>query len=243
MICTAPRSGSTLLCKLLAGTKIAGDPDSHFHSSSFNGWLDDYDLKETDFASRKDALCAVYKAALARGKGNTNIFGLRMQRGSFDHFMEQLELLFPGQMSDVNRIEAAFGPTLYVHLSRSNRLDQAISRVRAEQTGLWHRNSDGTELERLAPPEEPRYDATAIKHHLAELAAFDESWEKWFSREAVEPLRINYVSLSIDPQGTLAQLLSALQLDPTRARLVKTPTAKLADALSQKWRLRFESDG
>lgn len=243
MICTTPRSGSTLLCKLLAGTNIAGDPDSHFHSSSFNDWLDDYDLNEADFASRQDALRAIFKAALARGKGDTNVFGLRMQRGSFDHFMQQLERLFPGQMSDVDRIEAAFGPTLYVHLSRSDRLDQAISRVRAEQTGLWHRNSDGTELERLAPPKEPRYDAEAIKRHMVELEALDESWEQWFKREAVEPLRINYVSLSADPQGTLAQVLSTLQLDPTRARFVETPTAKLADELNQKWRVRFLSGG
>ncbi len=37
-------------------------------------------------------------------------------------------------MSDVERIEKAFGSTLYVHLSRHNRLDQAISRVRADRT-------------------------------------------------------------------------------------------------------------
>ncbi|QDY69406.1 Stf0 family sulfotransferase [Qingshengfaniella alkalisoli] len=242
IICTAPRSGSTLLCGLLAATNAAGNPDSHFHSLSLDDWLDDYCLKHIDYASQEEAVRAIFKAALSRGKGDTDIFGLRMQRGSFDHFMQQLKLLLPGRMSDVERIRKAFGPTLYIHLSRPDRLNQAISRVRAEQTGLWHRNSDGTELERLAPPQEPRYDAAAIKRHMIALEALDEAWERWFELEAMEPMRINYDALSIDPKQVLAQVLSALNLDPSRAQSVEAPTAKLADELSREWRDRFESE-
>ena len=242
MICTAPRSGSTLLCGLLVATCTGGNPDSHFHSSSLDNWLDDYDLKQTVYASREECLRAVFKCAVSRGKGDTEIFGLRMQRGSFDHFMQQLRVLFPGSMSDVERIEKAFGSTLYVHLSRPDRLGQAISRVRAEQTGLWHRNADGTELERLAPPQEARYDAAAIRHHMSSLAALDEAWERWFEREGIKPLRINYDVLSKDPKRVLAQVLSKMCLDPTKAQAVETPTAKLADALSREWRERFESE-
>lgn len=228
---------------MLAATNIAGYPDSHFHVPSLEGWLADYDLKATDFGSRRDALRAIFVAACTRGKGQTSLFGLRMQRDSFDHFMQQLELLLPGKMSDVERIEAAFGPTLFVHLSRPDRLGQAISRVRAEQTGLWHRRSDGTELERTAPPQEARYDAKAIAHHMAELAALDSAWERWFEREALEPLRISYDALSDDPQSVLAEFLSALDLDPTLARTVETPTAKLANAESHQWRAWFEAEG
>ena len=242
IICTVPRSGSTLLCGLLAATGLAGNPDSHFHSSSLDDWLDDYGLKQTDYASGEECLRAVFMHAVARGKGDTDIFGLRMQRGSFDHFMQRLGELFPGSMSDVEKIEKAFGSTLYIHLSRPDRLDQAISRVRAEQTGLWHRNADGTELERLAPPQEARYDAAAIRHHMASLAALDEAWERWFEREGIKPLRIKYDDLSKDPKLVLAQLLSKMSLEPTKAQAVETPTAKLADALSREWRVRFESE-
>lgn len=242
IICTAPRSGSTLLCGLLAATNTAGNPDSHFHSMSLDKWLDDYGLNESDFTSNEEALRAVFKAALARGKGNTDLFGLRMQHGSFDHFIQQLELLLPGAMSDAERIKKAIGSTLYIHLSRPDRLDQAISYVRAEQSGLWHRSSDGTELERLAPPQDARYDAGAIKLHMAALAALDAAWEQWFEREAIEPLRISYNALSKNPKWVLAQVLSALHLDPIQAKSVETPTAKLADALSREWRDRFESE-
>ncbi|MFX0547146.1 Stf0 family sulfotransferase [Roseovarius sp. S1116L3] len=241
MICTAPRSGSTLLCRLLSGTGIAGNPDSHFHSPSLDDWLDDYGLKLANYATKNDCLRAVFESALHRGKGDTDIFGLRMQIGSFGKFTQQLRLLLPGRMSDADRIEDAFGPTLCIHLSRSDGLGQAISRVRAEQKGQWHRNADGSDLERLAPPQEARYDANAIERHMTALAAMDAAWEGWSKREAINPLRITYDALSKDPQKVLAQVLSALKLDPSNAQSVETPTAKLADALNHAWRERFES--
>jgi LPS sulfotransferase NodH len=77
---------------------------------------------------------------------------------------------------------------------------------------------------------------------MSSLAALDEAWERWFEREGIKPLRINYDVLSKDPKRVLAQVLSKMCLDPTKAQAVETPTAKLADALSREWRERFESE-
>lgn len=242
MICTAPRSGSTLLCRMLAATGVAGNPGSHFHAASLDRWLEVYGLQHTRFASRRDALRAVFDAAKSRGRGATEVFGLRMQGGSCDHFLEQLAALVPGETRDVARFEAEFGPTLFLHLSRSDRLGQAISRLRAEQSGLWHRHADGSELERTAAGLEPRYDAGEIARHMAELAAFDAAWERWFKQEAVTPLRLGYDDLSVDPRGTLGRVLQALGLDPALARSVEVPTARLADGLSRNWRARFKAE-
>ena len=242
IICTTPRSGSTLLCELLAATGVAGRPGSHFHAPSLDEWLKNYGLDEGRFASPREALRAVLDAAHARGTAGTGVFGLRMQRGSLDHFVQQLGALHPDRMSDVERIEAAFGPTAFIHLSRPDRLGQAISRVRAEQTGLWHRRADGTEMERLASPQEVRYDAGAIARHMAELAALDRAWEDWFAQQALKPLRIGYEALSRDPRSVLAGLLGALGLDRAHAQGIEPPTAKLADATSQEWRAWFEAE-
>ena len=67
VICTAPRSGSTLLCGLLAATHVAGDPDSHFHATSRDAWLADYGLTRDDDASDQQTLRAIFDAAMARG--------------------------------------------------------------------------------------------------------------------------------------------------------------------------------
>ncbi|MEX0368902.1 MAG: Stf0 family sulfotransferase [Ruegeria sp.] len=239
MICTTPRSGSTLLCKMLAATGVAGMPDSHFYVPSFERWLTVYELDETTFASREAALQAIFEAALARGMANTDIFGLRMQRGSFGFFVEQLSLLSPDHTNDVERIESVLGPTTFIHLSRQDRVGQAISWLRAEQTGLWHRRADGSELERLAPPKEPRYDADAIARHVEELTSLDAEWEQWFEQEKLEPLRITYDALAAGPRKVLSGILSSIGCDHSLAEHVYPPTAKLADRESHDWRQRF----
>ncbi|MEM7523054.1 MAG: Stf0 family sulfotransferase [Pseudomonadota bacterium] len=242
IICTAPRSGSTMLCKLLAATKVAGNPGSLFHEPALDAWLEYYGLETADLASRRDALEAVFSAAIARGKGGGDIFGLRMQRGSFDFFMVQLGLRHPDLESDLGRIEAEFGPTLFIHLSRRDRLDQAISRLRAEQTGLWHLKADGTDLERLTPEREDGYDAEAIRTHIADLSQLDQAWERWFRQEAIEPLRVSYEALARNPHATLAEIVTALGLEASLAAGVPPQTKKLADKTSRAWRARFEAE-
>ena len=231
-----------MLCRMLSATKVAGAPDSHFHQPSLTDWLGAYDLTGSGFASRRDTLEAVFSAAMARGKGKTDIFGLRMQRGSFAFFIEQLTTLFPGGFSDVERIGAAFGRTLFIHLHRADVLGQAISRLRAEQTGLWHVRADGSDLERLPPTRVTGYDPDAIVAHMCEIAALNDAWKQWFDLNAIAPLVINYDALSHHPQTSLAEILEALGLDATIAQSVAPQTAKLADETSQDWRARFLKD-
>lgn len=239
VICTSPRSGSTLLCKLLAATGVAGDPDSYFHSPSIDDWRRKFDIVPDGSASEREVLSTIFDAARARGTAGTGIFGLRLQRKSFDFFIQQTERLHPGLANDRARFEAAFGKTLFVHLTRSNKLEQAISFVKASQTGLWHQAPDGTELERLSAPQEPRYDRAEIANQLLELTALDEAWVGWFTKEEITPLRVTYDDLSADPTQVLARILTALGLDPAAARGVKPAVAKLADATSRDWLERF----
>jgi trehalose 2-sulfotransferase len=231
-----------MLCKLLAATKIAGNPGSLFHEPSIEAWLEDYGLEDAVHATREQALEAIFAAAIAQGKGDSEIFGLRLQRGSFKFFMEQLELLKPGKARDVDRIEAAFGPTLFIFLLREDRLDQAISRLRAEQTGLWHLRADGTELERMAPRREEGYDPNAIRTHMEELSNFNTAWRRWFDEQSIRPLKFSYETLSSRPEAVLAEILAALGLDSSLAKTVPPQTAKLADETNRDWRSRFEAD-
>ncbi|GAB5447628.1 Stf0 family sulfotransferase [Gymnodinialimonas sp.] len=240
MICTSPRSGSTLLCKLLQDAKTAGAPDSHFHAPSLEKWLGYYDLQGDEFPTKAEALDAVFEAAIARGTAGSGVFGLRIQRPSFLFFVEQLALRFPSHPDDKARIEAAFGRTLFVHLTRESKLDQAISFVRATQSGLWHRASDGTELERLSAPRETVYDAKAIASQLEQFEQMDRAWEAWFEVQNITPLRLTYDTLSADPHAALSQVLTALGLEAATTKTTP-PTAKLADGVNDEWAARFRA--
>jgi LPS sulfotransferase NodH len=242
VLCTTPRSGSTMLCGLLAATGVAGRPGSHFHEPCLTRWLEAHGLAPSAFGSRRAALEAAVAAARARGSAG-GVFGLRMQRRSFPYWIARLGELHPGLRSDRARIEAAFGPTAYVHLRREDGVAQAVSRLRAEQTGLWHRSADGTELERLAPPARPRYDRAALARIVEEDARGNEAWEAWFRREGVTPRTLTYEALADDPAAALARVLRALGLDPSAASGVVPPTARLADRTSARWAARFAGEG
>ncbi|MGJ8535483.1 MAG: Stf0 family sulfotransferase [Alphaproteobacteria bacterium] len=239
VICTSPRSGSTLLCKLLAATGISGNPNSYFHNPSIADWTRSLDLAPDQDTAERDVLRAVFGAVRARGTDDTGIFGLRVQRKSFDFLIQKMNVLHPGLNSDAERFQAAFGNTLFIHLTRSNKLEQAISLVKATQTGLWHKAPDGTELERASSPKEPVYDADEIALHLANLTALDEDWKTWFANETIDPFQLSYDMLSADPAGELARILEALGLDTAAANGIRPGVAKLADLTSRDWQDRF----
>lgn len=242
ILCTSPRSGSTLLCHLLRAVPGAGHPGSHFHEPSLDGWLDDYNLDRADYATRQDALAAVFAAARRLGSGGGDLFALRLQRHSFAFFIQQLGHLYGPAPDDRSLIETAFGRTAFVHLTRQDKLAQAISFVKAEKTGLWHRAPDGREIERLAPPRAPAYDARAIAHTRDLFEDMDRDWKAWFAREGIAPLRLTYEALALDPHAELARVLGRIGLPGRPEGEPPLPVAKLADATSRDWANRFLSE-
>lgn len=241
VICTSPRSGSTLLCALLAASGVAGKPESYFHLPSVAEWQADLGLPPSSSEPEEAVLAAVFRAAIARGRAGTALFGLRLQRHSFDYLLQKLGVLHPDRPGDLQRFEAAFGRTLFIHLTREDKLEQTVSLVKAEQSGLWHRAPDGSEIERLSPPRPLRYDRKRIAAQRDALAAMDRAWTDWFASAGIEPLRVTYGALAADPLGTLRVLLSRLGLDPAAARGVKPGVAKLSDRTNRDWVARFRA--
>lgn len=242
VLCTSPRSGSTLLCHLLRETGIAGWPGSHFHEPDLTAWLQSYGLDGGAFANRREAAKAALDAGRAHGMGQTQVFGLRLQRPSFAVFLAELERVYPGLPHDRARIEAAFGATLFVHLTREDKLDQAISFVKAQQTGLWHRAPDGTEIERLSEPKALTYDGEAIAAQIAAFEAMEEAWIGWFTREGITPLRITYGDLAANPHAGRDRVLAALGLGPAPRAPNGLPVAKLGDEINRDWADRFRAE-
>ncbi len=242
VICTSPRSGSTLLCTMLTSTGVAGKPDSYFFGTSLDGWLDDLGVVPDETANEPEILELAFRMAHRKGRNGTNIFGLRLQGHSFRYFCEKLAVLYPGRLTDYQRIQHAFGATLFVHLTRSDKIEQAVSYLKARQTGLWHLAPDGSELERLAPHREPHYSREEIRTCVETMAAYDRDWNDWFAREGIEPVRISYDDLSKNPIGILRLVLDRLGLDDAAADGVTLGVKKLADSTNEEWVARFRTE-
>jgi trehalose 2-sulfotransferase len=235
IICATPRSGSTLLCDLLAATGIAGKPASYFRRQSLPRWTERLSVAPGDDRAYLDAV-------LREGRGATGIFGLRLMWSTLPELTARLAPLYPATPDDLARLNAAFGPTAFIHLSRGDKVAQAVSQVKALQTGLWHLGADGTERERNAPESKPGYDPALIRQFVDELEGDEQSWSRWFAAYAVTPLELDYDALSADPAATLARVLTHLQLAPAAAASATPRTARLRDAQSEDWIARFKAE-
>lgn len=242
IICGTPRTGSTLLCDLLTSSGVAGEPDSFFMQDVDPIWSARWGLPPSEGKGTADYSLAYLKAAIAAGRGQSGIFGLRLMRENLTDLMAMIDQVHPGLPSDKDRLQAAFGRVLCIHLTRQDKLSQAVSMVKAEQTGLWHIAADGSELERLSPPKEPKYDFTRIKAKLDELEHYDAKWVTWFSEQGIEPLRITYEALSEQPGAAVSAICQALGVQQYSQDNLVPGVAKLADAISREWIAKFRID-
>lgn len=241
IICTTPRSGSTLLCDLLARCGTAGRPRSLFYLPAMDEWEDELALTLSPGLSDTDRMAAILAAALVQGRGGTPVFGLRQQRHGLAFLCGKLGLLFPQAVDDADRLALAFHDPLFIHLSRADKVAQAVSWLRAEQGGLWHAARDGTEIERTAPHRDPVYDSPALRAHVATLTTWDRDWADWFAAHRITPLRLSYDDLSSDPGRVLRRVLAALGQDAAVADGVGAGLRKLADATSADWIARYHA--
>lgn len=248
IICGTPRSGSTLLCDLLESTTRCGTPNSYFDPRFIPEWAEEWGLpavtpQEAPSLDVPSFDTAYLEAAIEVGKASSEIFALRLMRETLESLSATLHLIYPGQPSDKARLEKAFGSRLlYLHLSRADKLAQAISYIKAEQTGLWHQAPDGSEIERLSPPQDPHYDFNRIAQEVAKLEAYDKAWNSWFEAQGIAPLRLSYESLAADPAQMLLQVCEALGVEAPPDDEIKPGVAKLADDISLDWMRRYRQD-
>lgn len=230
------------MCDLLHDTGVAGNPHSFFRRQDFGEWAEEFNVPVVQWHDHQAFDQPYLEAAVKYGTGATGLFGMRVMWESLGNLSARLETLFPELPGDSARLQSAFGPPVYLHLSREDKIAQAISRWKAEQTGLWHVDADGTERERLKPGQPPRYDANELSKLVTELEDHDAAWTHWFARQGAVPIRITYEMLSSDPQNTLALILSALGQDETIAEKVEPRTTKLADDENREWADRFRAE-
>ena len=239
IICATPRCGSTLLCTLLAATGVAGKPNSFFRVQDVSEWAQEWGLPDIKTLS-DPAITRRYLAALrVEGTAQTGLFGLRLMAENIVDASNALDQIHPGHPNDHARFEAAFGKTLYLHLSRRDKVAQAVSRLKAEQSGLWHMAPDGSEYERLSPAKPLAYDAKRITRTIAQYRASDAAWQAWFTAQSITPMRLTYEALAAAPLETLRDILHQLGQNPSAADGIVPGVARMTDGTSKDWIARY----
>jgi len=240
VVCATPRSGSTLLCALLSGTGVVGTPEESFERlwrtglprqpREYFGDVEDSGvlalLAPTDpgRTDRSDP----FSPALERGTTPNGVFGAKLM---WTHLLDLAERL--DRAADPALLEERLPALRYVHVTRGDKVAQAVSLWRAVQTRAW-RAGDVKE-EGVAV-----YHGGAIAHLVAQLTEQDEAWRAWFAANSIEPLTIAYEALAGDAHANVSAVLEHVGAGP--AEIPEPPLRRQGDDRSARWVERFRGE-
>ncbi len=240
ILCANPRSGSTMLCDLMALTGALGRPASFYRPESIPEWAKQLGVNHEPGSEEFES---AYLAAIRNeGTDTTGTFGLRLMWDTVEGLVDRLSVIFGDELGDAALFERAFGQPLYINLVREDKVAQAVSLVRAKQSGQWHLASDGAVMQGSRDPAPITYDARAIEKEIVSLRHDDAEWKAWFAQEAVTPLPVAYEALVTDPKAVIGGLLNAAGHDPAIAHDIIPRTARMADDESRQWIERYKQE-
>jgi LPS sulfotransferase NodH len=219
-----------LLCGLLATTGIAGRPESYFRRQDERRWASGWGICRPDGTFDYSDY---FHAADRAGRTANGVFAARVMWGTLEEMSAHLGRLYPADGgNDLALLSAAFGSPRFVYLRRDDLVEQAVSRLRAEQTGVW---AEMTGTPRTPPAVMPHFDGDAIGGYVREAEEHNAAWREWFTAMEVEPLEVVYEELASDPATVARRVLDHLGIFlPFEPALVPAHR-QLADALNDEW--------
>ena len=215
LVASLPRSGSTLLCLGLWGTKLAGAPLEYFADVHMQDYFDRWG--RTDIQG--------YVSRLLQHRTSPNgIFGVKGHHN-------QLRSWF---FKDGIELDDCLPNLKYVYIVRQDRLRQAISLVNAVQTNRWRSNWSEGIKDRLS------YDFREISRRMAAMVKEEQAWQSYFLKRRIEPLTIVYESFVQHYEESIRQVLSYLGVVEYNDVPIPPPSLKKqADILTEEWYDRY----
>jgi LPS sulfotransferase NodH len=261
LVCATQRSGSTLLCRLLDDTGVAGHPQEYFeamrdtgvppHPGDYLEWLprtgagirDDPSPSEAPVYSSLLGL-SDYREHLKRtftsGTTANGVFGAKLM---FNQLPELQALA--GGLDEYAGLEvpallgALFGEPAYVWVSRRDKVRQAVSMWRALQSRRWRAaGGRGTEPESNAV-----YRYEGIDHLVRRFEGEDRGWSEFFAGRSAPVLRISYEDALVgDRDGAVAAVLEHIGVAMPSGWRAPEPLARQADARTEEWVAAYHRD-
>lgn len=223
LVCGTPRSGTWLLCGLLAGTGVAGRPHEYFWTG-------------TEEPARKawgtTTFAEYVRAVLAAGTTGNGVFGAKVMWASMPALVERLRASEGARDRDV--LEAVFPSPRFVWVRREDTVAQAVSWSKAIQTGHWHHWDRPATIE-------PRFDLGQIDALVEEIDGHDEAWRRWFGDNGIDPLEVRFEELVSEQDRVVRRVLGALGIELPEETIVSAQTVKVGDSLNDEWAKRYRS--
>lgn len=240
IICANQRSGSNLLCRALTDTGLAGRPDEWFlcggpddFPPGFTFWETEPTAQEHGVSDRLGYIDLVHQLATTEN----GVFGAKIMFNNVRWIEGKLREV--PRFTDVPRralYEATFPDLHVIHLTRRDRVRQAVSWARAAQDNVWIVTDD----QQPQPTGEPDYWRDFIAGLEQLIIDGENGWRALYDEFGLDPYEVVYEDL-VTPHGYETAVRGALDhLGVDQPAVLPPPrTHKQADDLNEDWANRY----
>ena len=232
LLATTPRCGSTLLARLLWETGSFGAPKEYLNPMQLWDWGQRFGhpawrallrvappsmapVLARGWTTR--AVLAHLARVEARRTSANGVFGLKLHAHHAHHWFG-------------TRLPGVLDKARVVRLVREDSLAQAISWVRAEQTGAW--------VAHQPVQRQPRYRRRAITRKLDAIAWGDAWWAERARTQQWTVLRVTYDALVASPVEVLERIAAHVGVT-LEGPMPTSGLVRQADATSLAWKQRY----
>ena len=227
-ICTLPRTGSSLLAADMRSTNALGTPREFFNRPRYERLTTKWDVPRGDL----DAYIEKLHAKTASPNG---VMAVKLMVRHLDILTR--EGMLPPEPGRLRNLTRHFGDVVVIKLLRKDKLRQAISLTKAQQTGKW-----GVLKEQTA---EPFYDRDALVANLVRIVEDEAMWERELQASDLEPsITIDYEDIPPRRDELLLEIADLLGL-PNGGEIVANrdrediKLQRQSDDLTEQWYDRF----
>jgi trehalose 2-sulfotransferase len=229
VFCSTPRSGSTFVCNTLASTGVIPKPDEWLHADRLLERRQAYRLLDSGVDDY-----TLVKEIVRREVNPNGYFSIKIM------WPQLCALLGIGQKRDpdndrrvLHAIFELFPNPILIHITRSNRLRQAISWARAIKTGVWHHVAGLTE------PLPAQFDFVLIRSLIQIIKDEDQPWKGMLDEADCPTRSIAYEEFSRNPAGYTRQIYSEFGVQLPELQEISGNTIVASDGLNSMWERQY----
>lgn len=232
------RNGSTLLCKGLEQTGIAGIPGEYFNVMESETLCEKFGVQTYD---------ALRKRIWALGTSSNGVFGIKhsMHTSRYRRIFDELKKLKGIDIDTIvpeeELIIDIFPNCKHIYLTRRNKIRQAVSWWKAIKDNVWHLDA----TQHYSEEEEfydKNYDFAALSHLFKEATLRECAMQAYFSKNKIQPMTLVYEDMVEDLNHTIHLIIDYLEIEHDELHIQEKFYKKTANSNSEKWVQKFRED-
>ncbi len=229
IICTTPRSRSTLFSDALRLTGQMGEPAEWFNDYLFKQILEKYGLQ---WHVHPLLLIQAITDHATTGEG---IFSVKAIDEYFFRFLDRLrhECRIPNGVSEWPWLQPYLPNAKFILWTRKTKLAQAISFDKAQQGGAWHSTTSAS----ARASSDLLYDGNYIQWMLQDIMQGEDRWRTFLESSALPFLELEDTALLEDYAGTLKRVGAFLEIDSDQLDFAfkDNPLKRVGDRINEFW--------